>query len=268
MWGPGTLRRGHWSHVGDVWAKGLGWAARVAESSASRPPAIFSRPLWAGEPSTHRSLVLPGGCAQAPGSRAGQTPPGAGSAGGRSGEGVDTHARCATWGRMPSWPRLSPSAWLALPSVRPAPRLAQSRPLPEPEPRADSRLCPWLGSQRPPPLSSLVIPQSPGPQGCMVSPYLSHYNSICTWPCPRSSICCLSSALFSDPSAGRRGSGRGGAPPLCTQVAAPHLVWGPLLLEWPSSHGGHATECISCHLDVGCSRRPLSPRNSRLHVCL
>lgn len=268
MWGPGTLRRGHWSHVGDVWAKGLGWAARVAESSASRPPAIFSRPLWAGEPSTHRSLVLPGGCAQAPGSRAGQTPPGAGSAGGRSGEGVDTHARCATWGRMPSWPRLSPSAWLALPSVRPAPRLAQSRPLPEPEPRADSRLCPWLGSQRPPPLSSLVIPQSPGPQGCMVSPYLSHYNSICTWPCPRSSICCLSSALFSDPSAGRRGSGRGGAPPLCTQVAAPRLVWGPLLLEWPSSHGGHATECISCHLDVGCSRRPLSPRNSRLHVCL
>lgn len=52
----------------------------------------------------------------------------------------------------------------------------------------------------------------------MVSPYLSHYNSICTWPCPRSSICCLSSALFSDPSAGRRGRGRGGG-----HLSAPRL---------------------------------------------
>lgn len=77
MWSPGALSRGHWGHVGDVRAKGPGRVARVAGSSASWPPAVFSRPPWAGGPSTQAPRLL-AGCAQAPGSRAGQTPPGAG----------------------------------------------------------------------------------------------------------------------------------------------------------------------------------------------
>lgn len=188
MWGPATVSRGHRSHVGDMWAKGPGRVARAVEASASRPPADFSRPLWAGGLSMHRSFALVA-CAQAPGPHAGQTPPpvpvmGAAALGRTASRGrAWTHVH--TWGCVPSV-ALSVSAWLGPPLCAACTRTGSGPTTPRTRAKADSRPCPWLGSQRPPPSSPLGIPQSPGSQGCMVSPYLSHSGSICTRPGPRS----------------------------------------------------------------------------------
>lgn len=148
-------------------------------------------------------------------------------------------------GSLPSCGPTSISKWTGFPSVGFLPHLteAQSQLFPEPEPRISLRgphSCALLSSPGSRPASGwrnpgswAEFPQSSHPQGLMVSPCLSHCESICSWLVPRSVGACLPalpSVLFpfqkSNPVLGGRGHGLGGS------HSTLHLGWG-----FPSGSG-------------------------------